>query len=372
MNSLGILGGGQLARFLALKAQDLKIKSFVLSPCKQDPAVPVCSVWIKGDPFCLKDLSRFLPLVQVVTFESEFFPAKRIQKLVLSLEKGKRPLVAPSLKALSLLQDRRTQKKLLLQHNIPTADFVSLNRPPDLPKLRELWEHFEGPFVLKKALGGYDGKGTFVVKSRPRMGQLKLSRGAFIAEKFVPFQRELAVLAVRRARGQMVFFPLVESFQKEFRCLWVKGPICADKKWQRLKMGIKKLLEALAYQGVMAFELFDTGTKWLVNETAPRVHNSGHYSLDALSEDQFTAHIKAIFNQPLKSPRLFSKGFAMLNLLGEGVKRSVLPQKKAVQLYWYEKSVSHKGRKMGHLNSLASSPDLALRRLLKARPFFKA
>ena len=371
MKKLGILGGGQLARLLALKAQALKIQSFVLSPHKEDPAVGACSVWAPGDPSCPKDLRRFLPLAQAVTFESEFYPAKLIEKALNGLEQTQRPFFAPSLKALSLLQDRRTQKKLLSRYKIPTADFVSLDKPPNPPKIRELWERFQGPFALKKALGGYDGKGTFVIKSK--IGRGPFPEGAFIAEKFVPFQRELAILSVRRAQGQIVFFPLAESFQKEFRCLWVKGPIFAhkNKKWQRLKIGIKKLLEGLDYQGVMAFELFDTGAQWLVNEIAPRVHNSGHYSLDALSEDQFTAHIKAIFNRPLKAPRLLAKGFAMLNLLGEGVKSPVLPQKKAIRLYWYEKSESGKGRKMGHLNSLASSSDSALKRLLKARADFK-
>ena len=371
MNRLGILGGGQLSRLLSLKAKALKIQSFVLSPQREDPAAPLCSVWIEGDPSRVQDLRRFLPLVQAVTFESEFVPVQSIQKALEGLEPHKRPFFAPSLNILSLLQDRRTQKRLLARHEIPSADFVSLAKPPGALKLRELWERFEGPFVLKKAFGGYDGGGVFVIRSLAQSFRVRLPKGSFIAEQFVPFRRELAVLAVRNADGRTVFFPLVESFQKGFRCLWVKGPIPPHKKLGLLKSGIKKMLQALDYQGLIAFELFDTGDKLLVNETAPRVHNTGHYSLDALSEDQFSAHIKAVFNRPLRNPRPVSKGFAMLNLLGEAVKKPVLPQKKAVRLWFYEKSESRKGRKMGHLNALASSPSAALNRLLKARPFFK-
>ena len=397
MKNLGILGGGQLAKLLALKASDLQIKAFVLSPKKTDPAAQVSRFWIQGDPHQAKDLQNFFSLVDIVTFESEFFSAVHIQNALQNL-KGKKIHIAPSLKALSLIQNRWTQKKLLLKYQMNTADFVKVNfKNSDQKILLQLWDQL-GPFVLKSQTGGYDGYGTFVIQKKPQIKNLKLPSQSFIAERFIPFKRELALLVGRNKKNQIVFFPLVESFQKDSRCLWIQGP-AHHKKLNSLKKQIKKFLIGINYQGLMAFELFDTETDLLVNELAPRVHNTGHYSLSALSEDQFTAHLKAIFNFPLKNPRPLKEGFAMLNLLGEGSKNPcmnksfgkglpaslqntikqkihlktffAIPLTKDIFLYWYGKTVSRKGRKMGHINAVGSSGKKALNTLLKIRKFFK-
>ena len=398
MKPIGILGGGQLSKLLAFKAKALGLKAYVLSTDENDPAAQGNPFWIKGDPHKSKDLKCFFQKTDWITFESEFFPAKLIEKTLQSL-KGKKPYIAPSLKALSLIQDRRTQKQLLSQCRINTADFVKVNLKAQKQKtLLQLWKKM-GPFVLKSRMGGYDGCGTFVIRTK---NQIKtFPPGSFIAEKFVPFQRELALLSARNKNGQIVFFPLVESFQKDFRCLWVKGP-AKHKKLNSLKKQIKHMLNRIDYQGLIAFELFDTGENLLVNELAPRVHNSGHYSLDALNTDQFTSHLKAITNQPLTQPKPLTKGFAMLNLLGEGCpkpflksfgqnplvqsdkknkkphfylkadfEKPVLKINKQIRLYWYGKTVSRKGRKMGHINSAGSSANQALNQLLKVRKLFK-
>ena len=400
MKSIGILGGGQLSKLLAFKAKALGLKAYVLSADEKDPAAQGNPFWIKGDPQQSKDLKCFFQKIDGITFESEFFSARLIEKTLQTL-KGKKPYSAPSLKALSLIQDRWTQKQLLSPFKINTADFCKVNIKTQKRKtLVWLWEKM-GPFVLKSRRGGYDGYGTFVIRKKNQIKNKSLPSGSFIAEKFIPFQRELALLSARNKKGQIVFFPLVESFQKDFRCLWVKGPV-KHKKLNSLKKQIKHMLNQIDYQGLIAFELFDTGEALFVNELAPRVHNSGHYSLDALNTDQFTTHLKAITNQPLTQPKALTKGFAMLNLLGEGspkpflktskknprvqpcrrnkkshfylksdFKNPSLKVGKRISLYWYGKAVSRKGRKMGHINSTGSSASQALNRLLKARKLFK-
>ena len=385
MKSIGILGGGQLSRILSLKAKERGLKAFVLSAGEQDPAAQNNPFWIKGDPNKARDLKKIFQTADIVTFESEFFPAKKIQSTLDGL-KGPKPFVAPSLKALSLIQDRLAQKKLLQKYKIQTADFFKVP-PVSQNKPLNLWKNL-GPFVLKSRTGGYDGHGTFIFKKPSQIKKASFPKGSFIVEKFVPFKRELALLSARNKRGEIIFFPLVETFQKNSICLWVKGP-AHHKQLPALKRQIEGFLKGINYQGLMAFELFDTGPALMVNELAPRVHNSGHYSLSALSEDQFTVHLKAVLNQPLIKPKKLKKAFAMLNLLGEGAKKpswgakggkkiylkNMSPEpfkiKKDIFLWWYGKSLSRKGRKMGHINSLANTPNQVLNKLIKIRYLFK-
>ena len=382
MKSIGILGGGQLAQFLSLNSKALNLKVKVLSASKKDPAAYNISVWTKGDPQSLTDLKKFLTDKDILSFESEFFSAQHIKK---ALRSKTQAIVAPSLKNLKNIQDRLYQKKLLQKYNLLTAEFTPVkfkNQKNLQKKLLACWNKW-GAFVLKSRMGGYDGYGTFIIKKKSQITKLKLPKTNFIAEKFIPFERELAILSARNKKGQVIFFPLVESFQKKSICLWVKGPIL-HKKLKNLKTQIKKFLNYIDYQGVIAFELFDIHSNLVVNELAPRVHNTGHYSLDALTENQFKIHLKAISNQNLKAPRLKMKAFAMFNLLGEGFKKPLFKQKSLldkslekelkkqnISLYWYGKAESRKGRKMGHLNSIAPSSQQALNKLLKLRPFLK-
>ena len=367
---------------LALKAEDLKIKTFILSPSSKDPAAQLESVhWIKGDPYDTKCLSSFLKQIDLLTFESEFIPAETIKKSLSS-----QISIAPSLQALKTLQDRYTQKKILQKYHLKTSPFfkITLNHSKkNLDKLHSLLKK-EGHFVLKTRTGGYDGYGTFIIKNKKDIFQFRSRSSEFIGEQFIRFKRELALIACRNKKGSVCFFPLVESYQKDSRCLWVKGPV-HHKRLDSLKKQINRMLNALNYEGVLAFELFDTGSELWINEVAPRVHNSGHYSLDGLTEDQFTMHLKAIFNKPLSPPKTLKKGFAMLNLLGGkqtkpfliiGEKKIKLDQGfesfyKNFSLWWYGKNKNTPGRKMGHINSFENSPQKALSTLWKARKKFK-
>ena len=344
---------------LALKAPPLGITPVVFSASHKDPAAQVCPQWIQGRPEETHKLKPFLKKIQALTFESELVPALLVQK---ALPKNLSLHIAPSLKILSQIQDRLHQKELLKTHKLPSPDFVSVSFSNKLPENLKTLYHLRnrfGPFVLKARQGGYDGYGTFPLKTEKQIKAFKAFNNHYIAEAFIPFKRELAILAVRN-KTETVLTPLVETHQEHSRCLWVCGPK-EHEGFAGLKRKITRFLNALDYQGLMAFELFDKGQSLLVNELAPRVHNSGHYSLNAMSEDQFTLHIKGVFNLPLRPPTFF-KGFAMLNLLS-GREEHQWEALKREHFHWYGKT-PRKGRKMGHVNALGDTPQKALKKLL--------
>lgn len=359
---IGLLGSGQLARMLALRAHSLGHTPVVYGGSPTDPAAQVTHQHVAGDLNDIGQLESFLKSVDIATFESEFLNADLLKTLS---EKTGTPLYPEPL-SIALFQDRLSQKQLLLSAKLPTSDYLAVSTFEDLETAFERFN--KTGLVLKKRRFGYDGYGTFIVKSKKDLAGLKtlLEKEAygFIAERFVPFKRELALSAVRNHRGQVIFLPLVETFQKESRCFWVKGPV-KHKKRADLQKKISKLLRSLNYVGIVAFELFEVGSELLINETAPRVHNSAHYSLNALSKDQFQLHLEAILDFELHPPQLISKGFAMVNLLGSSGDAPYLGQVVHSQLHWYGKIDNRPGRKMGHLNVLATNPEEALKLGLK-------
>ncbi|MEO0337059.1 MAG: ATP-grasp domain-containing protein, partial [Pseudomonadota bacterium] len=218
---------------------------------------------------------------------------------------------------------------------------------------------------VKKDIGGYDGYGTFIVSVENEYleveERLASENTTFVAEAFVPFKRELAVTFARSREGQVVRYPIVESFQTESRCDWVKGPVRSTRHMRFLNK-IQRALNTLDYVGVIAFELFETRLgELLVNEIAPRVHNSSHYSMNGFTEDQFSMHVKAVSGRQLVNPECLTGGFAMKNLIGSGQKGLSLKTKRPVHVHWYGKQENRNGRKMGHVNALASNPNAALK-----------
>ncbi len=359
---IGILGGGQLARLLCLKAHNLGLSPHVLSLNKEDPAAQVTSSFKKGSLSKKKDVLEFLKTVDVATFESEFVPSSVLRHI---LQQTITPIYPhPSLMA--LLADRLTQKQLLQQFCIPTSPFIIIN---NLNDVTNAFQQLSPPLVFKKRHGGYDGYGTYILQSQKEAhvlhDALKKNPLGFIAEEFIPFKRELAFIAIRNLSGDIAFLPLVESHQKHSRCFWVKGPI-DDPRLKSFKIKLTKMLHSIEYVGAIGIELFDHSHTLYVNELAPRVHNTGHYSLDALNFDQFTLHLLALFNQPLPKIKLLSPGFSMINLLGESNKTFCVDKNiEDAKIYWYGKHETRSGRKMGHLNMLGSSSDAALKKGLR-------
>ena len=293
---VGILGGGQLARMMILSGHKLGVEMHVLSKDPTDPAAQVTRHWHKGDPNDSKSLTEFFKHVDIVTFESEFLDADKVS----DASRNTSTPVQPLPKIMGALQDRHTQKLTLVKYGLPTSSFTVVSSSEEAA---QAWPQFTTGMVLKQRRFGYDGYGTIIIK-RPEDIQIysaaidKCPYG-YVAEAFVPFKRELAISLARNKSGEVSVFPLVESLQVNARCFWVKGPV-KNSRLKTLLGPAKKMLHGLNYQGVLTIELFDTGSRLLVNELAPRVHNSAHYSQDALDEDQFTAHLKGILNATLK------------------------------------------------------------------------
>lgn len=367
-HKIGILGGGQLARMLALSAHAMGATPLVLSENPQDPAQQVVSKpWIGSlkDPDVLK---KFIETVDILTFESEFIDCDLLEKIA-GVHKKK---IFPSIDNARLLQDRQTQKTLLDKFKIPTAPWFFVHDETTLFSAAHILKY---PFVLKKRRNGYDGYGTYIIRNAKNLtsfiqNDLDQPYG-FIAEKFIPFRRELACIFFRNKKRQILQFPLVESLQKDSRCYWIKGPV-EHKQFQQWVKSFRRLLDKINYVGAIGVELFDAQGKIIVNELAPRVHNTGHYSQNCLRINQFEAHLRAVMGLSLPSQQFVPKGFAMVNLLGSTnappPKWTLSPD---VSVHWYGKLDNRAGRKMGHINAVDSSPNAALKKALLAAKGFK-
>ncbi len=373
---VGILGGGQLARMLAIEGARLGLEIHIMSPSPADPAAQVTNHWLKGELGDLAAMTELLNRVDAVTIESEFVDPK----IVLSAEAASGRQVTPSVRLIAELSDRLQQKAWLEKMKIPTAEFVAVQKSSDVenffaqPNVSAGRGNRAGRakgVVVKKRRFGYDGYGTFILRSpsdlESWLSEHGLTSAEFIAEKFVPFRRELAVQFAINARGQICEFPLVEWQARDSKCHWVHGPVKA-RGFDQLSARLRRALVKSGYVGMIAFEIFDTGRELLVNEVAPRVHNSAHYSIEGLYLNQFAAHLQAVLDLDLpRAPTAAAPGFAMLNLIGSSDQAPVLPMTalNEVFFHWYGKRDNRLGRKMGHVTALGPNGPAALKKLLK-------
>lgn len=353
---VGILGGGQLARMLSLAAYELGLEPWVLSKKADDPAAQVTPNWIKGDPSKASDVAKLAKKVRVLTFESEFFAMKPLQKFSTK--------AFPHPQIMELLQDRRSQKQMLLKHGIPTSPYINVSEKKDLLRVPLC---FPQGCVLKKAQGGYDGYGTFMIKSSHDLEtHYRDWHGPYIAEEKISFRRELALMLFRNKRGEFLSYPLVESQQKNSKCDLVWGPVSHAKE-KDLVQKFRQMMSKEKYVGALGVELFEADGKLLVNELAPRVHNSGHYSIDAFTQSQFHLHWKAILNLPLETPLKNGAAFVMANLIGEKKSPMKIPGELHGAIHWYGKLENRPGRKMGHINYVGSNSRELLKLAIKER-----
>ncbi len=343
---LGIVGGGQLAKMLGFEAQKLGAEVYIYSQSSDDPAAKTTRFHTKGKLKSQSSILKWAQGLDLITYESEFIDLGFI----------KDTRVYPSTKTMNLLRDRLSQKKQLVKNDIPTSPFSILTKDYS----------FQKPVVFKQRLFGYDGYGTVICKSEKsvkdffkKLDKEKGNVEDWIVEDFIPFKRELAVSISRNKKGDFCVFPLVESFQKDSKCFWVKGPI-ESKLLNPLVIKLKNFLNKINYVGIMAFELFESKNKLIINEIAPRVHNSAHYSIEALELSQFKAHILSIFNQPLPKTSLPLKQFAMVNLIGTTKNKPVLNYSTKSHFHWYGKLENRPGRKMGHITVLSKFANQAL------------
>jgi 5-(carboxyamino)imidazole ribonucleotide synthase len=345
--TIGILGGGQLGRMLALAAARLGLKCHVYSPDPQSPAFDVVRRATHGDYRDESALDSFAGDVDVVTYEFENVPAETARFLA-----ARRP-VLPDPAVLATTQDRLLEKNFIAGLQIATAPYRRIDAPADLaPALDAIGR----PGVLKTRRFGYDGKGQVLIRNGddPDAAWNAVGGAASILEAFVPFEREISVVAARGRDGRIACFDVTENEHRDhiLKVSRVPAEVTSAVAAEAQRIA-ERIAGAFDYVGVLAVEMFvvrnGTGHDVLVNEIAPRVHNSGHWTIDGASVSQFEQHVRAIAGWPLATPVRRGR-VEMINLIGAEVEeyRQWLEVPGAA-VHLYGKAGVRPGRKMGHV-----------------------
>jgi 5-(carboxyamino)imidazole ribonucleotide synthase len=342
---VGFLGGGQLARMMGLAGYPLGLRFRCLDPNPESPAADVME-HVQGplnDPDTLRTFAKDL---DCITIESENIPVSTLENLILSGSK-----VNPGIKALATSQDRLYEKTTFQKLGIPTADFANIVS-------REELEHEVrsrgGAFILKTRREGYDGKGQFRIKSPADVDAAWGALGGkeLILEKWLSFDAECSLISVRDSRGNTRFYPLVHNVHKE-GILFTSEPWTAfsTKSLQtKAESYAQKVMQELDYVGVLTIEFFVMGDELIANEMAPRVHNSGHWTIEGALTSQFENHLRAILGLPLGSTDL-REPFKMINVVGHMPAAADLLKIDGLCLHDYRKKAASK-RKLGHITLL--------------------
>ncbi|PSF36657.1 5-(carboxyamino)imidazole ribonucleotide synthase [Aphanothece hegewaldii CCALA 016] len=361
---VGVIGGGQLAWMMAFSAKRLGIDLIVQTPHANDPAVSVATEVILAPVADAQATSALAQKCDVITFENEFVDLEALFHLK---KQGVR--FAPSLEALEPLLDKYHQREFIASIGLPVPRFTALVEPTQPLD-------FTFPVVLKARRHGYDGQGTFIINSLDELSNTynQLKSVPLLIEEFIPYTQELAVIAARSNTGEVVVYPVVETQQKNQVCHRVIIPAQVSLLIQsQIEDLSRHLLNELQAVGVFGIELFLTSdNKILVNEIAPRTHNSGHYTLDACNISQFEMQLRSVTDLPLGTTDLNCDGAVMVNLLGYeyadhdyAQKRHQLESIKNAHVHWYGKTESRPGRKLGHVTVLAHGNQANYSELLK-------
>ena len=352
--TIGILGAGQLGRMLAMAAARLGLKSHVFAPENDAPAFDVCAARTIASYDDEAALAAFADAVDVVTYEFENVPLACAEFL-----SARRPL-RPNARALALTQDRLPEKTFLRDIGLKTAPFLAVE---DAGALVRAVAALGRPSILKTRRFGYDGKGQALVREGSDLSALYRALGGepTILEGFVRFEREVSVIAARGVEGEFAAFDLCENEHERHILARTHVPAHASAATETAARELaRQIVEALDYVGVIAVELFvvrgfDGSESLVVNEIAPRVHNSGHWTLDGAFTSQFEQHVRAIAGWPLGATDRFG-AIEMRNLIGEDAAnwRNVLAEP-GLHLHLYGKVEARPGRKMGHVTRVSPS-----------------
>jgi 5-(carboxyamino)imidazole ribonucleotide synthase len=389
--SIGIVGGGQLAWMLAEAARRRDVELHVQTPGANDPAVSLATSVVQADVRDVAATEELASRCSAISFENEWVDLDGLKALA-----ADGVVFVPDLQALQPLVCKRNQRELLQRLNLPSPAWFPLQQvheppapaaasteeaeqpsQPDVPPGPALPSGFAYPLMAKAASGGYDGKGTVVLRSDADLEQLlqQVDATGWIVEEFVSFELELAVVAARDSQGEVVCLPVVQTHQHQQVCDWVLAPYEAPHALQQAVRNIAaSLLTSLNYVGVLSIEFFYGPKGLLINELAPRTHNSGHYSIEACDASQFDLQLQCVAGQTVAEPELVAAGALMVNLLGfeeraaddpaahyDGSRQALagLPD---AHLHWYGKAGSSIGRKLGHVTLLLHESDAAARR----------
>lgn len=357
---VGVIGGGQLAWMMADAAKKLGVELVIQTPSETDPAVAIATHTILAPVDDAQATTQLAAQCDVITFENEFVDLKALRQLA---RQG--VCFRPSLDALEPLLDKYHQRSLLKHLNLPTPQFWAIEPSVRLPGSDEL-NRVSYPFVVKIRRHGYDGRGTFILKDAADWEELRDLNVPLVAEEFVPFERELAVMAARSLDGTIVTYPVVETMQQEQVCRRVVAPAdVSGAVVEQVQAIAHSILTNLQVVGIFGIELFLTQDDTvLVNEIAPRTHNSGHFTLDACETSQFEQQLRAVCGLPLGSAAM-QTGAVMVNLLGYEQSHSDYAEKRQqlvalpqTHVHWYGKRESRPGRKLGHVTVLLAQPEI--------------
>ncbi len=360
---IGVLGAGQLGRMLGLAGRTLGLRFLFVDPAPDPPAACVGEHLSLdyGSPAALERLAA----CDLVTFEFENVPVAAVEAV------AQRTRVYPPVGALAVAQDRLLEKACFSELGIPTPPFFDIASRDDLTRALA---SIGFPAVLKTRRFGYDGRGQAVLRTESDAEQAfaELGQMPLLLEGFVPFERELSLIGARSANGEERYYPLVENHHQGgiLRLTLAPAPDVTLERQRVAESYLHSLFERTRYVGVLALELFQAGGRLVANEMAPRVHNSGHFSIEGACTSQFEQHLRAILGLPLGSTELVGYS-AMLNCIG------ALPDPAAVlripdaHLHAYGK-LSRAGRKVGHVTVRAPDASTLAERLARLKPMIES
>jgi len=362
VTTIGILGGGQLGYMLALAGYPLGLRFRFLDPSPEAPVGRIANR-VTSDYQDEQALEKFSHGLEVVTYEFENVPVDAAKFL------AERVPVYPPAIALEEAQDRMREKSLFQKLGIPTTEFAEVRKRGELDAAVK---HVGLPSVLKTCRMGYDGKGQWLLRTASDLEKTRpeLPEAPLILEKFVAFQRELSLLAVRGRAGEIAFYPLIENHHRGgiLRLSLAPAPNLAASLQSEAERAARAVLETLGYVGVLCIEFFEMDGRLLANEMAPRVHNSGHWSIEGAVTSQFENHLRAILGFPLGSSAAVGVS-AMINLIGELPESAEVLQIPNAHLHLYGKE-PRAGRKLGHVTVRADQVEKLQQRLATLPGFF--
>ena len=364
--AIGLLGGGQLGRMFGIAARRMGYRVHTLDPSHDCPAGQIADVEINRPYDDLDAARKFAHGVDVVTFEFENVPAEALEAI------NEITPVRPRAEVLHICRHRLREKTFLRDHGFPHADWEAVNHPADIAAAVA---EFGGRGILKTALFGYDGKGQQTLQRDGDFAAAwaSLNQPVGVVEKIVPFDLEISVIIARGQDGRSEVFPVGQNDHARHILDVTTVPATIDPKLrERAEQLGREIAEALDVIGLIAVEMFVVGDDLLVNELAPRTHNSGHWTFDACVTSQFEQQLRAVCGLPLGSTRPTADGIAMANLLGDlweagEPKWPAMLAFPNVKLHLYGKTAPKSGRKMGHLVAMADTTEQARRDVLAAR-----
>jgi 5-(carboxyamino)imidazole ribonucleotide synthase len=363
---IGVVGGGQLAMLLIEAGKKRNVDVVVQTAAKTDPAAKKTNQLVLHDPTNPVGTKLLAEKTRLITFENEWVDISSL----LSLENNGVSFV-PRLQSIRPLINKITQRELLNSLDIPCPEWLAIplkeSTEIDLPA------DWGFPLMAKAAKGGYDGKGTKIIKNLKQLQEfLSVEReGQWMLEKWISFDKELSIVSSRDSKGIVRSLPIVETYQSKQVCDWVLAPADINHDVDLMVRNIAaSLLAELQYVGVIAIEFFYGSEGLLVNEIAPRTHNSGHFSIDACSSSQFDQQICITSGINVPMPEMLVNGALMANLLGlQSNYPTSLTQRldnlrgiPGLNVHWYEKEEEKKGRKLGHVTYLLNNKDALSRK----------